>query len=154
MSSDLTSLVERSRVFALNESVSGSHSHLWEGDRTNAIHSDVGASLIIFVPFRESVRLNAVIIDAPPSTAPTSVRLYVNAKVGFDDIDGTEPAALILMGEGDLGQPIKVRPVKFNSVNELYIFVERADAYKVSLSKLSFHGQAAQGTDVSKIQKC
>ena len=152
--SDLTSLVETGRVFALNESVAGSHSHLWAGDRTNAVVSDADATLIIFVPFREPVRLSAIIIDAPPATSPTSVRLFVNKKVGFDDIDSTEPAALILIGEGDLGQPIKVRPAKFNSVNELFIFVERVDAAHVSLSKLAFIGVAVQGTDVAKIQKC
>ena len=152
--SDLTSLVETSRVFALNESVAGSHSHLWAGDRTNAVISDADATLIIFVPFREPVRLSSIIIDAPPASAPTSVRLYVNTKVGFDDIDSTEPAALILIGEGDLGQAIKVRPVKFNGVNELFIFVERVDADRVSISKLAFLGVAVQGTDVAKIQKC
>lgn len=153
--SDVTDLVEKSKVFALNESVAGSHSHLWNGDRSNAVLSNADATLIVFVPFRESVRLSAIIIDAPPSLAPSSVRLFVNAKaLGFDDVETTEPAALILVGEGDLGSPIKLRPSKFNAVNELFIYIEREGAEKVSISKIAFIGAAMQSTDVSKIKGC
>ncbi len=148
----VTSLVERKRVFVLNESVPGSHSTLWPGDRSTAVVSDADATLIIFVPFRESVHISSIIIDAPLASSPTSVRLFVNSKVGFDDVESTEPAALIRIADGDLGQPIKVRPTKFNGVNYLYIYFERADDTRVAVSKLAFIGTAVQKIDVTKLR--
>lgn len=136
-----------------NESVAGSHAHLWAGDRTNHVLSDADATLLIHVPFREPVRLSGLIFDAPPELAPTHVRVYVNARsMGFDDVDATEPAAVIALGEGDLGAAIKVRPAKFHAVSDLFIFCERAEGGKVALSKLGFLGAPVGGTDVSKLK--
>ena len=105
------------------------------------------------MPFREPVRLSGLIFDAPPELSPTHVRVYVNARsMGFDDVDATEPAAVIALGEGDLGAAVKVRPAKFNAVSDLFIFCERAEGGKVALSKLGFLGAPVGGTDVSKLK--
>jgi hypothetical protein len=152
-SDDVTALIDKANVFALNESVAASHSHLFEGDRTNHVLSDADASLLIFVPFRDPVRLSAVVIDAPPALFPTSVKLFVNAKaMGFDDAESAEPSALLLLGEGDLGAPIKLRPAKMGGVFSLHVYATREGGEKVALSKLAFFGTPMQVANVANIK--
>ena len=117
--------------------------------------SDVDSQLLVCVVFREAVRLTAVALDGPPDTAPTTAKFWTNkAAMTFDDAE-SDPDIVLRLGEGDLGEQIKVRPAqKFGAVTNLYIFVERDDAAVVSLSSLKFFGAVAGGgADVSKIKK-
>ena len=153
--SDVTALVDRQNTFALNERVSGSASHLWCGDRTNCVASDADAQLIVFVPFREPVRLSGIAIDATPDFAPTTVKIFANKKaLSFDDVDSEPTFLLRLSIPGDLATVIRLPVTKFNAVTSLFIFVERDDADHVELSSLKFQGVQTQGgADVSQIKK-
>ncbi len=118
--------------------------------------SDVDSQLLVCVVFREAVRLAAVAVDGPPETAPTTVKLYANRQtMTFDDVESTEPDAVLRLGAGDLGEPVKVRPPqRFSAVGSVFVFVERDDAAVVTLSALKFFGAvAAGGANVSNIKK-
>ena len=60
-------------------------------DRTLACRSDADAQLIVFFPFSQTVRLSAIILDAPEGDRPTVVKLFANrATLGFDELDDVE----------------------------------------------------------------
>lgn len=92
MSSDATAIIDKAKVVALNEKVAGSHEHLWAGDTTNACRSDADATLLLLLPFREMLRLSAIVVDGPAADAPTTVKVWANrAVMSFDDV-GDEPS--------------------------------------------------------------
>lgn len=54
--------------------------------------SAADSQLLLHLPFKQTVRLTALTLDAPEDAAPTLARLYVNRPtLGFEDLEDVEP---------------------------------------------------------------
>lgn len=112
-SSDVTGEVTRRGVFALNSSKAHPAENLFIGDRRLVARSDVDSQLLVCIPFNQTLRLSGIRLDAPEDEHPTIAKLYVNAPaMGFDDVEGTEPAQVLNLSPthfGDAAQEIKLK---------------------------------------------
>ena len=88
------------------------------------LESDADEQLLLTIAFKGPTKVHSIKFDAPEGRAPSGVKLFVNAK-SFDFADAeTSPAAqeLELTAE-QLGKRIDLRFVKFQSVQQLAVFI-------------------------------
>ena len=56
------------------------------------------------------------------------------------------------MRKEDLGKEIKLKFAKFQSVNHIYLFIDRHDSSTSAITRIKFMGSSTQVADVSKIK--
>ena len=69
---DLATHVDKKGAFGLNEIKGTGVSALLNG---GIARSDVDAQMIMFFPFSQSVKLSALVLDAPADEAPSEIKL-------------------------------------------------------------------------------
>lgn len=69
---DLAAHVEKKSVHGLNEIKGAGAAALLTG---GIARSDTDAQLILCFPFSQTVKLTALVLDAPPAEAPTEIKL-------------------------------------------------------------------------------
>jgi hypothetical protein len=60
----------------------------------------------------------------PPGSQPTVAKIFVNkCNIGFDDVDSSEPAQILMLNPLDLakGARIPLRAVRFTAVRSLHV---------------------------------
>ncbi|KAG8460413.1 hypothetical protein KFE25_011904 [Diacronema lutheri] len=128
---DLLEHIELTQCECLNQSSEHTLRHcLEQGARdqpTLHLQSDCDEELLIRIAFRSPVRLAYLRIEAPPGTAPASIRLFAN-KLGldFDSAKSEAPTQELALGEADVAagaKPIELRFVLFQMVSSLTLFV-------------------------------
>ena len=155
---DVTSEVTKADVFALNASPASPASNLFVGDARVVLRSATDSQLLLYVPFKNTVRLSGLVLDAGGATdAPTRVKLFVNIPaMGFGDVDA-EPAQELAVADADCaggGRELKLKLTRFGRVSSLHIFLEREGADTVSLSSFRFLGSLVDATgDLAKLGK-
>ena len=124
--SDLTGEVLKSDVFALNAAPATPVANLFIQDPRLVLRSGCDSQVLIFVPFKQTVRLQGIVLDCGDAAdAPTRARLYINVpSMGFSDCEA-EPTQELLLTDADVrgGKELKLRLVRFNRVNSLHIFL-------------------------------
>jgi hypothetical protein len=120
-------------------------------DRRLVCRSDADSQLLLYVPFNQTVKLSGLKLDGPAEEAPTVCKIWVNSTpIGFDEVeDGAEPAQVIALGPGDVGEDakeIKLKLVRFQRVNHLHLFFDRPGSDTTALSGIKFYGSAVQAT--------
>ena len=155
---ELSALYVRSQTYCLNAHPSHPFSNLNVGDNSLCLRSDTDEQLLIHIVFQTAVRLSAISVKAPADdSAPTSLRLYSNlSNPGFTDIEDLEMAQAISLTLSDLdsGRKIALKPVKFQRVTALTVFVpENGGEEFTSLSALKLYGFTLDGLDVSTIHQ-
>ena len=128
--------------------------------------ADVDAQLLITIPFKETVTLHAVSINAATLTTeevkgaspPRRIKLFVNQPdFGFENCEQT-PATqdLVLTFEQTWGGvPIPLKLAKFLRVHTLTLFIasNQGDTPVTYLTGLDFIGTVVAGMHVEKIKK-
>ena len=158
---DVTDLVLRGKVFALNNLKTTDAVNVFQGGPSLVCRSDADNQLILAVPFAQAVRLSAVSVGAPRGgEAPATLKLFVNRPaLGFEDVGDVEPAQSFALAAADLEEgaaPLKLKVARFSSVDQLHVFVEGApESDTVVLGSLKFFGTTVQGSgaDWSQLKK-
>ncbi|KAG6910882.1 hypothetical protein DXG01_006565 [Tephrocybe rancida] len=130
---------------------------------TNYLSSDADEQLLLNIPFNQSVRVRSIVLYTSIfEQAPRTIKLAVNRpSLGFGDIeDAKEPevAQVLILEEGDVkdGNPVKLRFVRFQTVNSLHIFVgdNHGDEETTRIDAIDIFGVPVETTkDLSGLRK-
>ena len=87
---DITDRIVGSASYCLNEAADGPYSHLFMGDHSLSLKSDVDPQLIIHLEFQQTMNLTQLSIGLPSDdTCPHTIKLFANVKnLGFGDAPG------------------------------------------------------------------
>lgn len=127
---------------------------------------DVDQELLLVVQFNETVKLRGIRITATESksdsdadaSGPAVMKLFLHRpSYSFADCESEEPTETINLTPEQLKgeQEVKVKFVKFQSVNDLTIFIpsNQDDTPVTFLNKLEFIGTVVGGTNMSELKK-
>jgi len=138
------------------------HDHPWTNlltkDSSKFLESDCDPQLLIYVPFRQNVKLHSICFVAPEDgSGPRTVKLYVNnPSMDFQSVDVPATQELVLSSE-DLKENTltALKFLKFQNVASLTIFVEdnQGDKDTTIISRLRFIGQSHDSADMSQFKR-
>lgn len=142
-----------------------------KADTKDYVESDTDEQLMIFIPFRSTVKLHTIHITSFPSQnddddeevgRPTKLKLYVNRAniVGFDEANDLPATQEIELSKDSWDAKtgtavISTRFVKFQSVSSLTIFVEEGEegCDKTRIDRIRLVGEAGEKRDMGKLEK-
>jgi len=159
---DLWEQIDYRSLQCCNAKVSKSASNVLKQGYRNVddllVESDTDEQLLFNIPFNQKVRLQSISFKAPEDeSAPKTIKLYINKpSFGFSDIDSSQCVQeIILTPELLKGEQIPLKPVKFNNVDSLSIFVQdnQGDEETTKVSCIIIHGMAKAGMNVAEIKK-
>ncbi|KAF7304607.1 PITH domain-containing protein [Mycena kentingensis (nom. inval.)] len=169
MDMSLLSYIDSTQLHCLNESSAHTIASILAQKTFNTTSSyllsdDGDPELLLNVYFNQTVRLRELVFKAGATAeamdqAPKQVKLLVNRpSIGFEDMEGEEPAQLIELSAEDVacGRPIPLRFVRFQAVNSLHIFItsNQNGAEETRLDALDILGVPVETTkDLSGLQK-
>jgi len=123
---DLNTFITKNGCECLNES----DDHSLEGCLTSNpgyLESDCDEQLIISLAFNQTLKIHSLKIKAPKDQGPKTLRLFINQPrtLDFDSAESAQPTQEIILQPGDLdGNPVLLRFVKFQNVQNLIIFIK------------------------------
>jgi len=123
---DLATFITKNGCECLNES----DDHPLEGCLTSNpgyLESDCDEQLIISLAFNQTLKIHSLKIKAPKDQGPKTLRLFINQPrtLDFDSAESAQPTQEIVLQPGDLdGNPVLLRFVKFQNVQNLIIFIK------------------------------
>ncbi|RKP04537.1 PITH domain-containing protein, partial [Thamnocephalis sphaerospora] len=151
---DITHLVNKAQVDCLNQH--GEHNVQQLFSDQGHLESEVDPQLMIAVPFQQSVKLHSlklIPVKDKLDQAPKTIKLYANQQsLGFDEANDVGATQQIELTEADFAEDVTVplRFVKFQSVNNLVLFIESNQAddedTPTLLSRLIFIGAPVDTT--------
>lgn len=153
---EITSLLERSTCYCLNENPRAAHVNLFQGDKTLALRSDADEQLLLHLSFNQTVKVVSLELGLPgDQSCPATLKVYVNAGPHMGFADANEKPATQVFRIDDMTQEklqMNLKAMNFSRVESITIFVEDNHGSPFSsLHSLHVFGQPVQGTDVSKI---
>ncbi|KOC61011.1 Thioredoxin-like protein 1 [Habropoda laboriosa] len=124
---DLAAFITEAHCECLNES--DEHNFLQcltAGD--GYLESDCDEQLILSIVFTQTVKLHSIKIKAPKDKGPKNIKLFINQPrtIDFDMADSNTSIQDLTLSPKDIeeGNPIALRYVKFQNVQNLQIFVK------------------------------
>ena len=154
-------------------------STLYEKGKSNAeprkqdwVESDMDEQLMLFVPFRATLKLHTIQVtalplgasadDSEPSMRPKTIQIYSNRAhiLGFEEAEDISATQRIILGPEDWDEKtgtanVELRFVKFQNVTSLVLFVVDGDgeAEKVRIDRLRFIGEKGEKRELGKLEK-
>lgn len=123
---NLVSFIQKGQCEALNDADDHSLSSFLENPN-NYLESDCDPQLILSYAFTQAVKVHSLKIKAPASTGPKTIKLFCNlpTTIDFDAATSNTPTQELELTPKDLeGNPVNLRYVKFQNVQNLQIFVK------------------------------
>lgn len=123
---DLATFITKNGCECLNES----DDHPLEGCLTSNpgyLESDCDEQLIISLAFNQTLKVHSLKIKAPKDQGPKTLRIFINQPrtLDFDSAESAQPTQEIILQPNDLeGNPVLLRFVKFQNVQNLMIFIK------------------------------
>eukprot|EP00735_Rhodelphis_limneticus_P010178 TRINITY_DN2927_c5_g3::TRINITY_DN2927_c5_g3_i6::g.4661::m.4661 TRINITY_DN2927_c5_g3::TRINITY_DN2927_c5_g3_i6::g.4661 ORF type:complete len:176 (+),score=28.58,sp/Q9SQZ9/PITH1_ARATH/40.26/1e-34,PITH/PF06201.8/2.5e-42 TRINITY_DN2927_c5_g3_i6:42-569(+) len=164
MATDLLSHISLKESECLNETKAHCFRHCIENglrdDENVYLESDVDEQLLIYIPFIQAVKAQAISIRGPADRAPSRIKVFLNRKsLDFNEAEDETATQVIELQESDVteGKSVLLKGVKFQKVNSLTLFVSGnlGDSPKTVITRLAIFGSANDDSkmDVSKIQE-
>ncbi|RMZ80583.1 hypothetical protein DV738_g2735, partial [Chaetothyriales sp. CBS 135597] len=140
------------------------------GERSDAVESDTDEQLMLYLPFRSTLKVHSIHLTSPPSPSeddddvpsrPKVIKLYTNRPqiLSFDEAEATQPVQEITLSEKDWDPEtntakLELRFVKFQNVTSLILFVVESEGSneKVRLDRIRIIGESGEKRD-GKIEK-
>ena len=187
--SDVTEEVDIQGLDLLNaNSVLGAAKALFDGDRPSAlddkkrtgiepskidwVESDTDEQLMLFVPFRATVKVHTLQITSLPQSLsqsqveppmrPRTIQIYSNRPhiLGFEEAEDIPPTQKITLETEDWDQKagtakVELRFVKFQNVTSLVLFVVdgNGDGDTVRIDRLRVIGETGEKRELGKLEK-
>jgi len=158
--------VDHSQSNCLNESAGHTLKSIMRspGAPGSYLLSDVDEQLLLNISFHQMVKITGLRIRSrEPSQGPLIVNVFVNRpSIGFEDVEDTqalEVAQVIQLSEDEVGtgKQIRLRFVRFQSVNSVHLFVKsnQCGLEETRIDEVDFFGCLAQSAtrDLSGLQK-
>ncbi|XP_076764760.1 thioredoxin-like [Xylocopa sonorina] len=124
---DLTTYICKTKCECLNESDDHNLQQCLSAD-DGYLESDCDEQLILSIAFLQAVKVHSLKIKAPKDKGPKNIRLYINQPrtIDFDMADSNTSVQDLTLSAEDIeeGNPVPLRYVKFQYVQNLQIFVK------------------------------
>uniref|UniRef100_V5GYT8 Thioredoxin-like protein n=1 Tax=Anoplophora glabripennis TaxID=217634 RepID=V5GYT8_ANOGL len=123
---DLSPFITKSQSECLNESDDHPFAHCLTSEG-GYLQSDCDEQLIISIAFNQAVKIHSLKIKAPADKGPKHIRIFINQPrtLDFDLADSyTSIQDLDLTPEDLEGNPVNLRYVKFQNVQNIQFFVK------------------------------
>lgn len=134
------------------------------------VESDTDEQLMLFVPFRATLKVHTVqITSIPPKESddeipmrPKTLKIYSNRpnNLGFEEADDMAETQMIELSEEDWNEEtgsanVELRFVKFQNATSLVIYVVDGDGdgEKVRIDRVRVIGERGEKRDPGKLQK-
>lgn len=123
------------------------------------LESDVDEQLIISLGFHQSLKLHSLKMMAPQENGPKVLKLFLNhpRTLDFDQADKMEPVQTLELQPKDLsdGNPVNLRYVKFQNVQNLQIFVKENQngAETTRIDQLVIYGSPVSTTKMGEFKR-
>ena len=154
-------------------------SALYKGGKSSAeprkqdwVESDTDEQLMLFVPFRATLKIHTIQVtalplsasadDNEPSMRPKTIQVYSNRAhiLGFEEAEDISATQRITLRPEDWDEQtgtakVELRFVKFQNVTSLVLFVVDGDgeAEKVRIDRLRFIGEKGEKRELGKLEK-
>ncbi|GBG70969.1 hypothetical protein CBR_g8269 [Chara braunii] len=138
---DLLDCIDFTSVECLNESPSHTiENALKQGYREADdvyLESDADEQLLIYIPFKQIVKLSAIVIKGPTE----------------EDFPANQE--IVLSSDELKGKPVTLKFVKFQNVGSLTIFIEnnQGEVEATKVTKISIHGTTVETTNMKELKK-
>ncbi|XP_076235201.1 thioredoxin-like [Calliopsis andreniformis] len=124
---DLATFITKAQCECLNESDEHNFLQCLTAD-DGYLESDCDEQLILSIAFSQAVKVHSLKIKAPKDKGPKNIKLYINQPrtIDFDMADSNTSIQDLTLSVKDIdeGNPIPLRFVKFQNVQNLQIFVK------------------------------
>ncbi|CAK9834106.1 Thioredoxin-like protein 1 [Anthophora retusa] len=124
---DLAAFITKAQCECLNESNEHNFLQCLSAD-DGYLESDCDEQLILSISFTQAVKVHSLKIKAPKDKGPKNIKLFINQPrtMDFDMADSNTSIQDLTLSAKDIeeGNPIPLRYVKFQNVQNLQIFVK------------------------------
>ncbi|XP_026484371.1 thioredoxin-like protein 1 [Vanessa tameamea] len=120
--------------------------------------SDCDEQLIINISFNQVVKLHSLKIKGPSDKGPKFVKIFINQPrtLDFDQAAGNASIQDLELSPSDLeGNPIPVKFVKFQSVQNIQLFIKdnQAGGEVTQIDHLAFYGSPISTTNMGEFKR-
>ncbi|KAK0165992.1 hypothetical protein PV328_004457 [Microctonus aethiopoides] len=124
---DLSTFIMKGQCECLNESDDHNLQHCLTSEG-GYLESDCDEQLIISITFKQAVKVHSLKFKAPADKGPKNIKIFINQPrtIDFDMADSNTSIQNLEISAQDVqeGNPIPLRYVKFQNVQNLQIFVK------------------------------
>lgn len=127
-------------------------------DEVDYLESDCDEQLIISIAFTQPMKTHSLKIQGSKNNGPKNIRLFINQPktLDFDQAESITSTQDIKLTEENLnGEPIELRFVKFQNVQNLQIFVKdnQSGSDKTIIEKLIIYGLPISATNMNEFKR-
>lgn len=175
--SDISEEIEKSALDIMNASIGNGRTLFDESEpgknpkAKDWIESDTDEQLMIYIPFRSTLKIHTIHITSLPQSGgdsdeeigrPKKLKFYVNRPniVGFEEADSITPTQEVEITPESWDKKtgtvvINTRFVKFQSIFSMSIFVEEGEdgCEKTRIDRIRVVGEAGEKRDMGKLEK-
>lgn len=154
---DLSTFITKSECECLNESDDHPLAHAFTSTG-GYLQSDCDEQLIINVSFNQIVKIHSLKVKAPADKGPKSIKLFINQPrtLDFDQASGNTSVQDLKLTPKDLeGNPVALRFVKFQNVQNIQLFVEdnQGGGEVTQIDHLVFYGSPISTTNMGDFKR-
>ncbi|KAK7789970.1 hypothetical protein R5R35_006802 [Gryllus longicercus] len=123
---DLVSFIHKTQCESLNEADEHPLADCLSSG-PGYLESDCDAQLIINLSFTQAVKVHSLKIEAPQDKGPKTIKIFINQPhtLDFDQADSNQPVQELQLSPSDVeGNPVNLRFVKFQNVQNMQLFVK------------------------------
>ncbi|KAH8302840.1 hypothetical protein KR044_011076 [Drosophila immigrans] len=124
---ELNTFISKQECECLNESDDHNLKHAL-ASAGGYLQSDCDEQLIMSITFNQAVKIHSLKFKAPPQLGPKEVKLFINQPrtIDFDMAESMSSVQELTLAEKELenGQPVNLRYVKFQNVQNIQLFVK------------------------------
>jgi len=154
---DLGTFITSNQCECLNEADEHPMVHALKSEG-GFLQSDVDEQLIMSISFNQAIKLHSLKLKAPLELGPKEIRLFINQPrtIDFDQADSMNCVQDLVLSQKDLeGNPVSLRYVKFQNVQNIQIFVKnnQSGAETTQIDYLGFIGSPLQTTKMDDFKR-
>ncbi|CAG5041723.1 unnamed protein product [Parnassius apollo] len=154
---DLATFITKSECECLNESDDHPLTHALNSDG-GYLASDCDEQLIINITFNQLVKIHSLKIKAPADKGPKFLKLFINQPrtLDFDQATGNISVQDLELSPSDLeGNPVPLKFVKFQSVQNIQIFIKdnQSGGDVTQIDHIAFYGSPISTTNMGEFKR-
>ncbi|CAD1478311.1 unnamed protein product, partial [Heterotrigona itama] len=155
---DLSSFITKAQCECLNESDDHNFLQCLSSD-DGYLESECDEQLILSIAFSQAVKVHSLKIKAPKDKGPKNIKLFINQPrtIDFDMADSNTSIQDLTLSAKDIeeGNPISLRYVKFQNVQNIQIFVKdnQNDSETTRIDHLAIFGLPISTTNMGEFKR-